>query len=110
MRNNKELVKMVKENPELPIVTATYYEVCSEDWGYWCGEIENIEVDYYYIDDERWYAGKEEIINQIAYHFEDQKECEFLSDEQFDSFVNNKFEEYLKDDKIKKAIIIFISV
>ena len=48
---NYQLLELVKENPELPIVPMTYYEVCGGDSGYWLGEIESVEIREYAINE-----------------------------------------------------------
>jgi hypothetical protein len=50
---NKTLINLVKENPELPIIPVTYYEVVCDDCGYWAGEIEKVIVDYFYLDKDK---------------------------------------------------------
>lgn len=107
---NKKLIQVVKENPELPIITATHYEVIAEDWGYWCGEIKDIKIDYYCLLDEFWYAGKKEITEQLIYQYEDREECQSLSDEDFKDYIKGKFEEMEAQGIIYKAIIIYIGL
>lgn len=48
---NYKLIELVKENPELPIVPLTHYEVLGGDTGYWLGNIENVELKEYAINE-----------------------------------------------------------
>ena len=48
---NHELLKLVEENPNLPIVTMTHYDVCGGDNGYWLGKMESVEVKEYAINE-----------------------------------------------------------
>lgn len=48
---NYKLLELVKENPELPIVPMTYYEVCGGDSGYWMGRIISVEIREYAINE-----------------------------------------------------------
>jgi hypothetical protein len=109
-KNNKELIEVVKNNPDLPIIPATHYEVVAEDWGYWCGEIREVKVDYYYLAEEMWYAGVDEIRDQLQTEHENDQECELMSDEEFDIFIDNKFDELVESGKVKKAIIMYIGL
>ena len=48
---NYKLLELVKENPELPIVPMTYYEVCGGDSGYWMGRIVSVEIREYAVNE-----------------------------------------------------------
>ena len=48
---NYKLLELVKENPELPIIPMTHYEVCGGDSGYWLGTIESVEIKEYAINE-----------------------------------------------------------
>lgn len=107
---NQTLIDLVKENPELPIMPATHHEVvCSDEHNYWLGEIEKVVVDYFYLAEEFWYVGKENIMEYLS------KECnnstkKLISKDDFDLAMDIKFDELLESGEIKKAIIIYIGV
>jgi hypothetical protein len=107
---SKKLLEVAKENPDLEIIPATYYGVIAEDWGYWVGNIVDIKVDYYFLDDEMWYAGCEDILDQLGLRFEDTDECENMTSEEFDAYIDSKFDELEAKGDIRKAIIVFISI
>lgn len=44
---NYTLFKLVEENPSLPIVPMTHYEVVGGDSGYWMGNITAVEIKEY---------------------------------------------------------------
>ena len=48
---NYRLIELVRENPDLPIVPMTYYEVCGGDTGYWLGQVESVEIREYAINE-----------------------------------------------------------
>ena len=51
----KELLELVKENPELPIIPMVYTEVVAGDqFAYWLGQVIKCEVREYTID--KWYG------------------------------------------------------
>jgi len=106
----ENLILVTKENPELPIITATYHDVIAEDWGYWCGSIEQVKVDFFYLSDERWYAGEEDIKDTLADILHQNEYYASLTKEKFNLELNTKFNTMITEGKIKKAIIIFITL
>lgn len=45
MKNNiKELLKLIKQHPDLPIVAMVESEVVADDYGYWMGEWGNVQL------------------------------------------------------------------
>lgn len=62
-----EIIKLIEENPDLPIVPMVDSEVVAEDCGYWLGKWGICEVTAYY-------AGRERI------HFKDDDEEDVLND------------------------------
>ncbi len=110
--NNKKLLELVEQHPDLPLIPATYYEVCADDWGYWAGRIEKVGVDYFYLNDEeeRWYAGEDDIIDHLTMKFENSGEYDDMNQDDFNGIVIQKFNNLKKEGKIKEAIIMFIDV
>ena len=62
-----EIIKLIEENPDLPIVPMVDSEVVADDFGYWLGEWGICEVTEYY-------NGREHI------HFRDDDEEDVLND------------------------------
>ena len=62
-----ELIKLIQENPELPIVPMVDSDVVCDDGGYWMGAWGHCEVTEYYL-------GREKV------HFRDDDEEDVLSD------------------------------
>lgn len=62
-----EIIKLIEENPNLPIVPMVDSEVVADDGGYWLGKWERCEVTEYY-------QGREYI------HFRDDDEEDVLKD------------------------------
>lgn len=106
----KELIQLSQENPELPIITATFYEVIGEDWGYWKGDIEKIEKGYFYdMDDEGWRAGdKAEICEGISDRFFSDSEYDTMPE--YDTLLESKFNELLENKSIVEAIVVYIGL
>ena len=36
-QNREELFRLMRENPDLPVVPMVDGEICGDDSGYWCG-------------------------------------------------------------------------
>ena len=90
----QELLKLVSENPELPIKFFTNWQVVCEDYGYWGGDIEKVEVS--------------EII-RVDTEFGNYV---FTSKQQFmeaDEDDENREDKY-KEAKKEKAIVVFIGI
>ena len=94
MEINKEFVKIVAENPELPIKVFINGECCEDDDCWFVGEIYDCKVTeiaeykdrYYERDDFDWL--KEIISDEVC----DEPEYVNLTDEEFDKKIEEKAE------------------
>lgn len=94
MEINKEFVKLVAENPELPIKVFINGECCEDDNCWFVGEIYDCKVTeiteykyrYYERDDLDWL--KEIISDEVC----DEPEYVNLTDEEFDKKIEEKVE------------------
>lgn len=111
MNNGKEFLKLVQENPDLPIVPMVDREVCLDDtWGDWFGSFGECWVDSYvyveYCGNNRFFTKDEQdrieeyLVQQIIN--EDVKEE--LSYEEIEKQAHEKAEVL----PWKKAIIVYI--
>ena len=67
MNKINNLITLIKENPDLPIVPMVNSEVVAEDYGYWMGKWGNCQITEYY-------SGRERV------HFKDDDEENVLMD------------------------------
>lgn len=58
-KNKQELIKLIKDNPDLEIKPFVSYEVVGDDYGYWVSEIQRIVKSEYWILNERVYLEDE---------------------------------------------------
>lgn len=94
MEINKEFVKLVAENPELPIKVFINGECCEDDNCWYVGEVYDCKVTeiteyddkYYERDDFDWLK---DIISDEVY---DEPEYVNLTDEEFDEEMEEKVE------------------
>lgn len=59
MQVNKDLVRIVAENPDLPIVAMVNGEVCWEDGSYWMASFSSVEVTEVGLVGERYYDDRD---------------------------------------------------
>jgi hypothetical protein len=84
MNKLTELLELVQENPELPVIFLTHWDVVQEDHGYWKGDIQNIEVIENFIEDyditERIYTDKDEFLEILedTYEYTEEQALETL--------------------------------
>ncbi|MFR3182465.1 MAG: hypothetical protein ACLTPN_02470 [Clostridia bacterium] len=97
VKNNKEeLIKLIKENPDLPLVFFAYNGDFCPDYG---GTVFNdfyTYIDTIYIDeqyDSIYYANVEDIIDIWRDRLCDKEEYKDLSDEEYDKTVEKYVEE-----------------
>ena len=65
--NEPKIIKLIQENPDLPIIPMVNGEVVVDDYGYWMGKWGHCEVTEYYL-------GREKV------HFKDDDEEYVLMD------------------------------
>lgn len=53
MNSTKELLRLIKEYPDLPVVPMVDYEVVGDDYGRWLGSWGRSEIAEYYLGRER---------------------------------------------------------
>ena len=54
----KELIKLISENPDLPVIPIVNTDVVAEDWGWWLGEFVNVTLGELIIYNKRWYTNR----------------------------------------------------
>lgn len=104
--NREELFRLIKENPELPIVPMVDAEIVADDCGYWIGAWGRAEVDEYFISEraERvFYKSDDDVFDVLERH---------LSDEEFEALPESEEECRPYYDKLPwiKAIIVYINL
>lgn len=69
MNKTEQLLKLIKENPDLPVVPMVDSEVVADDCGYWLGAWGYCEVNEYYLGEERIHfrdGDEEDVLNDLA--------------------------------------------
>ena len=102
---NKELIKIIKENPNLDIVVMASTQELTDDYGYLLLEKIKVEIAdiYNHPLDERIYFDKEDIVEELREYFSDDEKYANMTDEEYDKMCEEKAKDYF----YKKAIIIW---
>lgn len=108
MNNTKELLRLIAENPDLPIIPLVDYEIVCEDGGRWLASFGSVCVGEYAVFNERYYEDRSDFQEDYTDYY-----CEELS-ERFNIYEqNDEFDKYLDeiaDKHFIKAIIIHIDL
>ena len=128
--NTQNFLKLVQENPDLPIVPIVHYEVIgSDDYSYWLGSFGKAFVGEYtcyndrYFDDRDSFMGEfydglaDELNKKFSYNpriSTHQLEQGLISEEEYEKNRKNealldKYLEEVADRAFKKAIMVYIS-
>lgn len=68
MQVNNELLKIITDNPDLPIVAMVDYEVVGDGYGYWQGSISRVEVGECTNYNDRYFDDREEFKEYFYNH------------------------------------------
>lgn len=100
----EDLLKLIKDNPDLPIVPMVSGEIVADKCGYWLGEWGPAAVDEYLVAErhERIFFKSEE---DMWYVLE-----QYLTDEEFDSLPDDEDEcsKIYENLPWNKAIVVYI--
>lgn len=104
MSKTQELIKLISENPELPILPMVDYEVVCEDGGRWLGSFGSCYVGEYALFNNRYYDERDEFKEDYLDFYCDEL-CEKFKDEVPDEYLNKVADKYFT-----KAIIVNINL
>lgn len=104
MSKTQELIKLISENPELPILPMVDYEVVCEDGGRWLGSFGSCYVGEYTLFNDRYYDERDEFKEDYLDFYCDEL-CEKFKDEVPDEYLNKVADKYFT-----KAIIVNINL
>lgn len=103
----EELLKLIKENPDLDVVVMANTQELTYDYGYLLLEKIKAEVTDIYNspDDETIYFDKEDIVEELRIYLANNEEYVNMSDEEYDAMCEEKAKDYF----YKKAIVVWAS-
>ena len=104
-KQTEQLIKLIQENPELPVVPMVDYEVVAEDYGYWLGTFGYCEVGEYATYNERYYDERDALIEDYYNDTYDDGRYDNLTDEEVDKLITEETEHLWTE-----AIIVYITI
>lgn len=108
MSNTKELLKLVAENPDLPIIPLVDSEVVPEDCGRWLGSFGSVYVGEYALFNDRYYDDREDFKEDyLNFHCDELYPLFFIDvkDEEREKYLDEIADKYFI-----KAIIVNIDL
>lgn len=107
---NSELLKLVQENPDLPIFAWVNAEICGDGFGYWLGQFnramirEYVDLGYSYGYMEQTWVFKDDPEDFIDWDITTNEAYKDMSVEE----AEKKSQEYLDSLEYKKGIFVFV--
>lgn len=104
----EQLLSLMKENPDLPVIPMIDAEICADDSGYWMGKWNFAEVHEYLIPKNE----NESLIFKDECYSEEALE-KYLTTKEFDSLLeedDNAIKKVYNELPWKKAIFVYISL
>lgn len=101
------LLALIKENPNLPIVPMVATEaVCDDNHAYWMAEWGSAKVDRYWVSDDRIYSYNEDYDDLVDEWIDNNYESYLdVSGDELEKLADNEIQCYAW----KKAIIVYIN-
>lgn len=101
MNNRDKLIKLIKENPDLPVIPLFETEVILDDC-YWLADFGRIEVSDFYVSDDKVYTDKDELVEDLV-------ENKYFDLEKTDEEIW-RIAEKRADKLMYKAIIVYVGL
>ena len=96
--NSEEFVRLVSENPTLPIMPMVYTDCVQDDGhGWWAAEMGTPKIDEYYVEDERIYLKSndlEELVEKFIDNNYDEEPYASMIEEELEEFAKQTVENY----------------
>ena len=107
MQNIEKLLKLIKENPELPIVPMASNDICSDDSGYWEGEWGNVRIDEFLHCPRGYIAFRsdDDIFDVLERYLHDDEYERLPEEDEYEGW-EEKYREVYNSLPWKKAIIV----
>lgn len=109
----QELLKLVAENPGLPVVAMVDAEIVCDDCGWWLGKLHSCRVDSYIIHNERVLFeedAEEELLDEFYDRHYEEISHETISEREREEYAEARALAEIKDIKFKKAIVLYVSM
>lgn len=104
-----KIIKLIEENPDLPIIPMVDSEVVADDYGYWLGKWGRCEVTEYYLGREKVHFkddDEEDVLNDMV-------GCRYSHDQQgrdIYDLTDDEWDALYKSIPWTKAIVVYITI
>ncbi len=112
----QKLLKLVAENPDLPILPMVHGEMCEDDSHYWAGEIKSCEVNEYIVYEFDWGESRiifkddtEDVYSELYDQYYSEVARETISERERDEYAESRALADIEAFAWKKAIILYIA-
>lgn len=124
----QKLIKLIAENPDLPIIAMVNGDICMDGNSYWMGKFSVADIEYIGLIGERWYDDRESFIEyyydkyseELCEKFNYDPQCcgvnvdrglftqeqfaaNCLAEEELDKYLNEIANKYMK-----KCIVVYV--
>lgn len=108
MNEKEKLIKLIQENPTLPLIFTVSNDELLDEYGWTLHENFNCKVETVYFIENSFDVsvvciGKDEVLEKAQEILADDEKCENLTDEEFEKCAENYIEEKVRH---YKAIVI----
>lgn len=128
MQVNKELLRLVAENPDMPVIAMVNGEICWDDGSYWMGSFSAVSIELVGLIGDHWYDDVDSF-KEVYYDKYSEELCEKFNydprcclasiqrgehtDEQFaaNCLAEAELEKYLNeiaDKYMKRCIVVYV--
>lgn len=105
-KRHEELLRLIKENPDLPVVPMVSAEVIGDDDGTWLGSFGSVEIEEYCLGDPTGAPPK------IFFRESDDAEdilTDFYGYDVYEKMSDDEIEKAIADLPWEKAIVVYIN-
>ena len=104
-KNREELFRLMKENPDMPVVPMVDAGIVADNDGYWMGSWGSSQIQDFLIGEEQVYFRNDDDPHEI-----EKVLCnEMLSEDDVEAMTDEKVHQAYKDMPWIKAIVVYIS-
>lgn len=104
-KNREEFFRLMKENPDLPVVPMVDAGIVADNDGYWMGSWGSSQIQDFLIGEEQVYFRNDD----DPYEIEKVLCNEMLSEDDVEAMTDEKVHQAYKDMPWIKAIVVYIS-
>ncbi len=112
----ENLINLMNENPEMPVMYFVNYEVCADDeHQYWLAKMESVGIEEIFEDQEgTFYLGKDQIIDHLEWILSSLEPLDDMPETQSGpkwwDYLEMRFQKLCDSGQVKNAIIVKLGI